>query len=99
MQDLNSKQRAYLRKLANPIDSIIQVGKQGTAPELVSAVDEALEARELIKLSVLNNCDESPREVADVLSKAARAECVQVIGKKVVLYRPNRENPVIKLPK
>jgi len=98
MQDLTSKQRAYLRKLANPIDAILQIGKQGTAPEVIAAVDEALEARELIKLSVLNNCDESPRKVADILSKATRAECVQVIGKKVVLYRPHPENPVIKLP-
>jgi len=99
MQDLKGKQRAYLRKLANSIDAILQIGKQGTALEVIEAVDEALEARELIKLSVLNNCDESPKEVADALSKATRAECVQVIGKKVVLYRPNPENAVIKLPK
>ena len=98
MQELKGKQRAYLRKLANPLDTIFQIGKQGTAPEVVSAVDEALEARELIKLSVLNNCEEAPEDVAAALSKLTRSECVQVIGKKIVLYRPNRDKPIIKLP-
>ena len=92
---LTSKQRAYLRKLANPIDAILQVGKQGASPELCTALDEALEARELVKISVLNNCDESPGEVAEVLSERTRSECVQVIGKKVVFYRRSKDKPVI----
>jgi len=100
MQDgLTGKQRAYLRKLANPLDAILQLGKNGTAQEFVDAVNDALEARELVKITVLNNCPESPREAAEVLSKRTRSECVQVIGKKIVLYRKNPEDPVIKVPK
>ena len=87
-----------MRKLANSIDAILQVGKHG-AEEIAAAADQALEARELIKISVLNNCPEEPREAADLLSKLTRSECVQVIGKKVVLYRPNKKDPVIKLPR
>jgi len=95
---MTSKQRAYLRKLANPLDAIIQIGKGGTSPEAISAIDEAIEARELVKISVLDNCPLSPREVADTLVVRARAECVQQIGKKIVLYRRSINNPVIQLP-
>ena len=94
---ITSKQRAHLRKLAHTIEPIIQIGKQGTSPETAAAVNEALEARELIKLSVLNNCPEDAQEAAEILCKSARAECVQVIGKKIVLYRKNHDKPVIRL--
>ena len=95
---MTSKQRAYLRKLANPMDAILQVGKQGAAPELCSALDEALEARELVKVSVLNNCADFPKDVADELIRQTSSECVQLIGKKIVLYRRSRNNPAIELP-
>ena len=95
---LTGKQRAYLRKLANPLDAILQIGKQGSSPELATALNEAIDARELVKVSVLNNCEEAPREIAEKLSQRTRSECVQVIGKKIVFYRQNKENPVIKLP-
>lgn len=96
---MTSKQRAYLRGLANALDPIFQIGKLGVTPEMVISVDEALEARELIKVTVLANCDIEPRDVAERLAGRARAECVQVIGKKVVLYRRSKTKPAIELPR
>ena len=85
--DLTSKQRAQLRGLANSIDTIVQVGKDGIGDNLVKQVNDALEARELIKGRVLENSMLTPREAAEELAQAARAEVVQVIGTKFVLYR------------
>ncbi len=96
---LNSKQRAYLRGLANKIDPIFQIGKAGVSPELVSAIDEALEARELIKCNILNNCMEDIKYIASAISERTKSDIVQVIGKKIVIYRPSKEKPVIILPK
>jgi len=95
---MNSKQRAYLKSLASNITPIFQVGKASLTPEMVIAVDEALEKRELIKLSVLKNCLDDPREIAAVLGERTRSEVVQVIGKKIILYRPAKKNAKIKLP-
>lgn len=88
---MTSKQRAYLKSLAQKIDPIMQLGKGGVTPENTAAVDEALAARELIKISVLQNCLEDPREMAQVLSERTRSQVVQVIGKKIVLYREGKE--------
>ena len=96
---MTSKQRAYLRGLANTMETIMQIGKHGVTPETVEALDEMLESRELVKLNVLQNCDMAPAEAADALSGRTRAETVQVIGRKIVLFRQNREKPGIKLPK
>ncbi len=96
---LNSKQRAYLRGLSNKIDSIFQIGKGGVSPELIEAIDEALEARELIKCTVLNNCMEDIKYIASAISERTKSDVVQVIGKKVVIYRQSKEKPVIELPK
>ncbi|HIW93304.1 MAG TPA: ribosome assembly RNA-binding protein YhbY [Candidatus Flavonifractor merdipullorum] len=85
--DLTSKQRAQLRGLANSIDTIVQVGKDGIGDNLIKQVNDALEARELIKGRVLENSMLTPREAAEELAQAARAEVVQVIGTKFVLYR------------
>ena len=85
--ELTSKQRAQLRGLANSIDTILQVGKEGIGDNLVRQANDALEARELIKGRVLENCPLSPREVCDQLSRLTRSEQVQVIGTKFVLYR------------
>ena len=85
--ELTSKQRAQLRGLANNIDTILIVGKEGIGDNLVQQANEALEARELIKCRVLENAMLSPREAADALSRATRSEVVQVIGTKFVLYR------------
>ena len=85
--ELTSKQRAQLRGLANDIDTIVQVGKDGIGDNLVKQVSDALEARELIKGRVLENCEYTPREVCEQLSRLTRSEQVQVIGSKFVLYR------------
>ena len=94
---LTSKQRARLRALANPLETIMQVGKSGVTPELAASVGDALTARELIKLRALETCPTSPRETAQQLAQAAGAEVVQVIGTRFVLYRVNPEKPVIRL--
>ena len=94
---LTSKQRAYLRSLANSAETILQVGKEGISENLIKQVDDALTARELIKLRALETCPTSPRETAQQLAQAAGAEVVQVIGTRFVLYRANPEKPVIRL--
>lgn len=96
---ITSKQRAYLKSLASNITPIFQVGKASLTPELVTAVSEALEKRELIKLSVLKNCFDDPRELADIIAERTKSQVVQVIGKKIILYRPAKKNPKIQLPK
>lgn len=85
--ELTSKQRAQLRGLANTIDTIIHIGKDGIGENLVKQTDDALEARELIKGRVLENSLLSPREGAEELARATRSEVVQVIGTRFVLYR------------
>ena len=89
--DLTSKQRAQLRGLANGIDTILIVGKDGIGGNLVKQADSALEARELIKGKVLENALMSAREAAEELAPLTRSEIVQVIGTKFVLYRPSHK--------
>ncbi len=96
---LNSKQRAYLRSLANNIDTILYIGKGGMTEQIIKQADDALTARELIKGKCLENCPLTPREAADIISEKIDCDSVQVIGSKFVLYRPNPDEPVIKLPK
>ena len=95
---MTSKQRAYLTKLANNMEPIFQVGKNNITPELVEAVSEALEARELIKLSVLKNCFDDPGEIAETIAERSRATLVRVIGKKIILYRESKTKKKIELP-
>ncbi len=85
--ELTSKQRAQLRGLANGFDTIVHIGKDGIGENLIKQADDALEARELIKCRVLENASYTAREAAEELSRAVRAEVVQVIGTKFVLYR------------
>ena len=96
---LTSKQRAYLRGLANSYEVILTVGKGGVIDTVIKQADEALEKRELIKGSVLETSPESCRECAEKIAQGAKAEVVQVIGRKFVLYRKNEKEPVIVLPK
>lgn len=98
---MTTKQRAYLKGLAMNLDPIFQIGKASVTPELTAAVAEALEARELIKLSVLKNCLDDGREIAAVLAERTHAEVVQVIGKKIVLYKQAKDEKKrkIELPK
>ena len=93
MEELTSKQRAQLRGLANSIDTILHVGKDGIGDNLVKQADDALEARELIKGRVLENSMLSPREAAQELAPLTRSEVVQVIGTKFVLYRESHSKP------
>ena len=90
---LTSKQRAALRSCANRIDAIFQVGKGGIGDTLIKQVDDALTARELIKLKVLENCEYTAREATEMLAGETNSEPVQVIGNKLVLFRRNPKKP------
>ena len=89
--ELTSKQRAQLRALANPLEPIVHIGKGNLGQDLIRQADEALEARELIKCRVLETSLLNAREAADALAPAVRAEVVQVIGTKFVLYRQSHK--------
>ena len=86
---MTTKQRSFLKSLAMNIDPIYQIGKSSITPEFTEGISEALEARELIKISVLKNCMDDPKELASVLSERTGSQIVQVIGKKIVLYKEN----------
>ena len=96
---LSGKEKRYLRSLANTIDPVVQVGKASVNESVLFSLNEALEARELVKVKVLKNCLDEVKDVAQVLAEQGNAELVQVIGRNVVLYRPNPEKPGIELPK
>ena len=96
---LSSKQRAFLRSLANTIDTILMVGKSGIGGDLVRQADDALTARELIKAKVLETSPLPPRETAEEIAALTNSEVVQVIGSKFVLYRRNEKEPKIILPR
>ena len=96
---LNSKQRAYLRGLANTIDTLVMVGKGGMNGQIIKQADDALTARELIKGKVLESAGQTPRDASQEIAQAVNAAVVQVIGSKFVLYRKNRKEPKIELPK
>lgn len=95
---LTGKQRSYLKGLANKIEPILQIGKNGITENFVKQVDEALEAREIIKINVLDNSFLEPKKVANELCKLTDAEFVQSIGNKVTIYRESEENKKIQLP-
>ena len=95
---LNSKQRAFLRARAHKMEPILQIGKGGISETVVKQVEDALEARELIKGKVLNNSEYSAQEAAEQLAETCSAEIVQVIGNKYVLYRQSQEGPYYVLP-
>ncbi len=92
---LTSKQRATLRAMANPIDTIFQVGKGGVNDQMCKSIADALEARELIKLKVLDNSDYTAKEAANEIAEAVGADVVSVVGKKFVLYKESKENKTI----
>ena len=95
---LTSKQRAQLRALASNEPTIMQIGKSGITDTLIATVSDALEARELIKLTVLENSGEDPKEILHSLAAALQADPVAVTGKKIILYRASEKKPVIELP-
>lgn len=96
---MTSKQRAYLKSHAMTMDSIFHVGKASLTPEIIEAVREAIDKRELIKVSVLKNCFDDPKEIANILAERTRSQVVQVIGKKIVLFKQAPENSKYELPK
>lgn len=98
---MTSKQRAYLKGLAMTMDPIFQIGKSSVTPEITAAIAEALDARELIKITVLKNCLDDGQSIAQVLAERTHSEVVQVIGKKIVLYKPAKDEKKrkIELPK
>ena len=99
---MTSKQRAYLKSLAMNIDPVMQIGKATVTPEITRSVDEALEARELIKISVLKNCLDDGSDMAQMLAERTHSQVVQVIGTKFILYRETHAKPKekrIQLPK
>ena len=94
---MNSKQRAQLRSMANTLQPLYQIGKSGVTPAVTEQLDAALEARELIKITVLETAPDSPRETIDTLAARLHAEPVQCIGRKLTLYSRSKENPRIEL--
>ncbi|TDL34475.1 ribosome assembly RNA-binding protein YhbY [Jeotgalibacillus sp. S-D1] len=96
---LTGKQKRYLRSEAHHLSPIFQVGKGGVNENMIKQIGEALEARELIKVSILQNCDQDKDEVALVISKGTRGEIVQKIGNTIVVYKESRENKKLELPK
>ncbi|MTI94001.1 MAG: ribosome assembly RNA-binding protein YhbY [Firmicutes bacterium] len=95
---LTGKQKRWLRARAHNLEPIVQVGKHGLVDTLIVALDQALTARELVKVRVLNNCLEPMDEIAHGLSEGTGSELVQKIGHNLVFYRPNPENPILELP-
>ena len=96
---MTSKQRAYLRGLANKIDPILHAGKGGISDAMIKQADDALTARELIKGRVLESAPETPKELAEAMAEATNSEVVHVIGRTFVLYRRNMKEPKIVLPR
>jgi RNA-binding protein len=95
---LTSRQRSYLRALANTLPPIFQVGKGGVNDNMIKQFNDALEARELVKATVLNNSSTDAKDICREISFATGAQTVQVIGSKFVLYKESRNNKVIELP-
>ena len=95
---MNTKERAYLKGLAMNIDPVLSLGKQSLTPEFTAAVDEAITKRELIKINVLKNCVDDPGTLAQTLAERTHSEVVQVIGRKIVLFRQAPENSAYQLP-
>ncbi len=96
---MTSKQRAYLRSLSNQIDSIFQVGKQGISDNLIKQINDALKARELIKIKVLENVEAPIKDIAEEISLQTDSIIVQIMGNKITLYKRNKDKTKIVLPK
>lgn len=96
---LTGKQRAFLRSMANTMNPIFQLGKNGIDEAFLKQVDDALEARELIKINILENSELTPREASDVICDKLNSEGIQAIGRKLVLYRKSKKKPKIEIPR
>ena len=96
---MTSKQRAYLKSLASNLDPVFQIGKASLTPEVTEAVGECFNNNELIKVAVLKNCLDDPKAIAEAVADRTQSQVVQVIGRKIVLYKQDNDNPKIILPK
>ena len=96
---MTSKERAYLRSLANSIDAIFQVGKSGISDNLIKQLSDALEARELIKISVLESAPDSAKDLGNEIAEATNSTLVQVVGNKITLFRQRKKDSKIEFPK
>lgn len=96
---MTSKQRSYLKGLAMNIEPVFQIGKSSITPENIGAISEVFNTHELIKIAVLKNCTDDPKEIANIVAERTHSQVVQVIGKKIVLYKPFKHNLKIILPK
>lgn len=95
---MNSKRRAYLKKISHGMRPVIQVGKDGVSPALVQQVSETILKRELIKISFLDTMPEEPREAAEKILERTRSEFVSLVGRKLTIYKRNERQPVIEFP-
>ncbi len=95
---LTGKQKRFLRAKAHHLQPIFQVGKGGVSENMIKQIDDALEARELLKISILQNCDDNRENVAEEIVRGTHSELVQIIGRIIVLYKESRENKQIELP-
>ena len=95
---MTSKQRAYLMSLAQKLNPVIQIGKASITPEITMAISECFNTHELVKIGVLKNCFDDPRDLAHMIAERTHSQVVQVIGKKIVLYKHNKDIDKIKLP-
>ena len=96
---MTSKQRAYLKSLASKLDPIVSIGKSSLSPEVTASVAECFNNNELIKLVVQKNCLDDPRAIGEAVAERIHSQLVQVIGRKIVLYKPDKDKPKIELPK
>ena len=95
---MTSKQRAYLKGLASNLNPVFQIGKSSLTPEITDAVGECFNNNELIKVAVLKNCLDDPKMIAEAIAERTHSQVVHVIGRKIVLYKPDKKNPKIILP-
>lgn len=95
---MTSKQRAYLKSLSSTMDPVFQIGKGSLTPEVTEAVSEAFHNRELIKVAVLKNCVDDPKAIAQVLAERTHSQVVHVIGRKIILYKEDKDHKKIILP-
>lgn len=95
--ELTSKRRAYLRKKAHDLDALVRIGKEGVTDNLIQSILDAIESRELIKVKILQNCEEQKMEIMEQLSQCKEFEVVGIIGRTIILFKENKDKPVISL--
>lgn len=95
--ELTSKRRAYLRKKAHDLDALVRIGKDGITDNLIQSILDAIESRELIKVKILQNCEDEKMEIMEQLSQCKEFEVVGIIGRTIILFKENKDKPVISL--